>query len=234
MSMRRLILSLASLVAAVAVLAAPLHAQTADPATPAAPAAAPAAPASIGDAAAVYARMQRVNVNLKSYQADLHVDVTTHGFPFFSPSLDGKAYFKQPDQTAVIFQTVPALASQFKKVYPQLEPPAEWAHLYEVTPVSDDGTTSAFKLVRKKNGRIDHVDVTVDDSTATVSSMAYFYKDGGGSISFKQTYSVVGGNYVLKSQSGVVSIPHYSADVASTFSNYHINVKIDDKVFSTD
>ena len=223
--MRRLFSTLASLVVAVAILAGPLRAQTADPAGSAAPA---------GDPAAVYARMQRVNATLKTYQADLHVDVTTHGFPFFSPSLDGKAYFKQPDQTAVIFQTVPALAQQFKKVYPQLEPPAEWARLYEVTPLSDDGATSAFKLVRKKNGRIDHVDVTVDDTTATVSSMAYFYKDGGGSISFKQTYSVVAGNYVLKSQTGVVNIPHYSADVASTFSNYRINVKIDDKVFSTD
>src|SRR5580658_1182651 len=70
------------------------------------------------DAGAVYARMQKVNAGLKSYQADLHVDVTTHGFPFISPSLDGKAYFQQPDKNAVIFDTVPALANQFKKVYP--------------------------------------------------------------------------------------------------------------------
>ena len=70
-----------------------------------------AAPASDGDAAAVYARMQKVNAGLKSYQADLHVDVTTHGFPFISPSLDGKAYFEQPDKNAVVFETVPALAN---------------------------------------------------------------------------------------------------------------------------
>src|SRR5665213_1008833 len=98
-----------------------------------------AAPAPGGDAMAVYARMQKVNAGLKSYQADLHVDVTTHGFPFISPSLDGKAYFEQPDKNAVIFDTVPALASQFKKVYPQLEPPAEWPTVYDVSPVADDG-----------------------------------------------------------------------------------------------
>src|SRR5271155_4976545 len=111
------------------------------------------APASGADASAVYARMQRVNTALRSYQADLHVDVTTHGFPFISPSLDGKAYFEQPDKNAVVFETVPALASQFKKVYPQLEPPSEWPTVYEVTPVSDDGATAQFRLVRKKNGR---------------------------------------------------------------------------------
>jgi outer membrane lipoprotein-sorting protein len=186
-----------------------------------------------GDAAAVYARMQQVNAGLKSYQADLHVEITTHGFPFISPALDGKAYFEQPDKNAVVFDTVPVLANAFKKVYPQLEPPSEWPRIYDVTPVSDDGTTARFRLVRKKNGRIDHVDVSVDDATATVSSMAYIYKDGG-TISFQQTYILVDGNYVIKSQTGRVDIPHYNADVASSFSNYQLNVKIEDGVFTTD
>jgi hypothetical protein len=192
-----------------------------------------AADAPGADAGPVYARMQRVNAALKSYEADLHVDVTTHGFPFISPSLDGKAYFEQPDKNAVVFETVPALASQFKKVYPQLEPPAEWSSVYDVTPGADDGTTAKFRLVRKKDGRIDHVDVTVDDRTATVTSMAYIYKDGG-TISFQQTYAVLNGNYVIKSQTGKVDIPHYSADVASEFSNYKLNVNVDPQVFATD
>jgi hypothetical protein len=186
-----------------------------------------------GDAAAVYARMQKINANLKSYQADVHVDVTTHGFPFISPSLDGKAYFEQPDKNAVIFDSVPALASQFKKVYPQLEPPAQWPTVYDVTPVTDDGATSQFRLVRKKSGRVDHVDVTVDDRTATVISMAYIYRDGG-TISFQQTYSVLDGNYVVKSQTGKVDLPSYHADVASSFTNYKLNVRIDQQVFATD
>ena len=88
-------------------------------------------------------------------------------------------------------------------------------------------------LVRKKNGRIDHVDVTVDDRTATVTAMTYIYKDGG-SISFQQTYAVVDGNYVIKAQSGKVDLPSYHADVASTFSNYKLNVPIDQQVFATD
>jgi hypothetical protein len=186
-----------------------------------------------GDPAAVYARMQQVNAGLRSYQADLHVAIATHGFPFISPTLDGKAYFEAPDKNAVVFATVPVLANAFKKVYPQLEPPSEWPRIYDVTPVSDDGTTSEFRLVRKKNGRIDHVDVAVDDATATVTSMAYIYKDGG-TISFQQTYTVVDGNYVIKAQTGRVEIPHYSADVASSFSNYQLNVAIDDGVFATD
>jgi hypothetical protein len=186
-----------------------------------------------GDPGAVLARMAQVNAGLKSFQADLRVDVTTHGFPYISPSLTGKAYFETPDKNAVVFDTVPALASTFKKVYPQLEPPSEWTRIYDVTPVSDDGATAQFRLVRKKNGRIDHVDVTVDDKTATVTGMSYIYKDGG-TISFQQTYAVVDGNYVIKSQTGKVDIPHYSADVDSSFSNYKLNVSIDQQVFATD
>ncbi len=195
-------------------------------------AAAPSA-AQSADPQAVYARMQRVNVGLHSYQASLHVDVQTHGFPYISPSLDGTAYYQQPDRNAVVFETVPALANQFKKVFPQLEPPSEWPRVYDVTPLADDGTTAQFRLVRKKNGRIDHVDVTVDDRTATVTGMTYAYKDGG-SIAFQQTYAQIDGNYVIKTQTGKVDIPHYSADVASSFTNYRLNVKIDDRVFATD
>jgi len=187
--------------------------------------------AETGNADEVYARMQKINENLNTYTASLHVDVQTHSFPYISPTLEGTAYFKRPDKSAVVFDTVPALASQFKKVYPQIEPPAEWPQIYEVTPVSDDGNVSAFRLVRKKNGRIDHVDVKVDDKTATVTSMAYFYKDSGGSVSLQQTYDVIDGNYVIKAQTGKIDIPHYNADISSTFHNYKLNVNVPDKVF---
>jgi hypothetical protein len=179
----------------------------------------------------VYTRMQHVNTNLTSYQADVSVAILTHGPPFISPTLQGKAYFKKPDKNAVVFDTVPLLAQQAKHVVAQLEPPAEWPQVYDVTATGDDGTTATFRLVRKKNGRIDHVDVTVDDSTATVKGMIYYYKDNGGTIAFTQSYDRVGDDYVLKQQNGKVDIPHYNADVTSTFSNYQLNVAVPDTVF---
>ena len=86
-------------------------------------------------------------------------------------------------------------------------------------------------LVRKKNGRIDHVDVKVDDRTATVTEMIYFYKEDGGTIKFDNIYDQIDGNYVVKQQTGKVDVPHYNADISSSFANYRINVPIDDKVF---
>ncbi len=194
-------------------------------------AAAPAAHAQGQDD--LFARMERVNAGLNSYQADITVAIKLNTFPYLSPTLNGKAYYKKPDKTAVQFQTVPALAGQLKKVVGQIEAPADWPRLYEFTKVGDDGTTAAYKLVRKKNGRIDHVDVKVDDKTATVTEETYVYKEseGGGSIRFTNLYDAIGGNFVVKTQTGKVDVPHYNADISSTFSNYKINVPINDQVF---
>jgi len=189
-----------------------------------------AAPPHDAPSSELYSRMQQVNAGLRTYQADLTVAIETHGPPFISPTLNGKIYFKRPDKSAVVFDTLPFLANQAKHVVAQMEPPAEWNAIYEVQQTGDDGTLSTFRLVRKKNGRIDHVDVKVDDKTATVTGMTYYYKDGG-SIAFTQTYADINGNYVLKTQNGKVDIPHYNADVTSTFANYKINVPVDDKVF---
>ena len=191
--------------------------------------AAPPVPASAQDD--LFARMQHVNNGLNTYQADVTVAIKMNTFPYLSPTLEGKAYYKRPDKNAVQFQSVPALAGQLKKVVGQMEPPSDWPKLYEWTKTSDDGSTAMFKLVRKKNGRIDHVDVKVDDKTATVSEMTYFYKEDGGSIKFTNTYDQINGNYLVKAQTGKVDIPHYNADISSTFANYKINVPVNDAVF---
>ncbi len=192
-------------------------------------AAAPSVPASAQDD--LYARMQRVNTGINTYQADVTVAIKMNTFPYLSPTLEGKAYYKKPDKNAVQFQSVPALAGQLKKVVGQMEPPSDWPKLYEVTKNSDDGSTATFKLVRKKNGRVDHVDVKVDDKTATVSEMTYFYKEDGGSIKFTNTYDQIAGNYLVKAQTGKVDIPHYNLDISSAFANYKLNVPVSDAVF---
>jgi len=127
---------------------------------------------------------------------------------------------------------VPALASQFKKVYPQLEPPSEWSQTYDVTPVSDDGTTAQFRLVRKKNGRIDHVDVASTTGPQRSPRWPTSTKMEGPSRSSKPTPSRR--QLLIKSQSGKVDLPQYHADVASSFTNYKLNVRIDQQVFATD
>jgi len=180
---------------------------------------------------ALYKRMVTLNAAVKSYRADVHLDVALKTFPYISPSLDGNVYYKKPDREAVVFDTVPALASQFKKVYPKVDPPGRWLALYQVAVVGDENGSTLFRLVPKRNGRVDHLDVRVDDGNATIKSYAWTYKDGG-SVSFDQQYTSVGGAYLVEKQTGHVELPSYKADVTSTFKNYKLNVAIDDAVFA--
>ena len=176
--------------------------------------------------------MLGVNAKLNSYTASVKVDVNMKTFPFLSPTLEGNLYHKKPDREAIVFQTYPALASAFKKVYPRIEAPARWNALYVVTQGTDTNGATSFKLVPRKHGRIDHIDVKVDDATATVAAMTWFYNDDPGTISFTAQYADINGNYLIKSQTGKVDLEKYKADVKSEFSDFKINVAINDSVFA--
>jgi outer membrane lipoprotein-sorting protein len=96
--------------------------------------------------------------------------------------------------------------------------------------LGDDSVTTTFRLVPKKNGRVDHLDVKTDDTNATITSYTWTYKDGG-FVAFDQSYKTVDGDFLVDKQSGHVELPSYKADVTSQFSNYRINVSIEDSVF---
>ena len=194
-------------------------------------AAVPAAGSASGGAGdALVQRMAGVNPNLQTYTASLHVVVALHSLPL-SPVLDGNYYFKRPDKQAVVFDTVPVLAEQFKKVYPKIDPPGTWPELYDINVLSSSGGSTTLRLVPKRQSRVAHVDVAVDNATAMPSSFTWTYVEGG-SVSFNQRYERVDGNYLVKSQSGKVELPSYAADVTTTFSNFKLNVDVPDAVFN--
>lgn len=179
----------------------------------------------------LFVRMQKLNADVKTYSAVLHVDVTMKSFPFLNPGLDGNVYYQQPDKTAVVFNTVPVLAEQFKKVYPNIDPPSKWLDLYDVSIVGDNKTSTQFKLVPKNAARVDHVDIRVDDKAATIVSMTWIYKDGG-YVTLAQQFAPVGGHLMVNHQTGHVELPSYKADVSAAFSGYKLNAPIDERVFA--
>ena len=178
----------------------------------------------------VFIRMQKLNADVKTYTAILHVDVAMKSFPFLSPALDGNVYYEQPDKTAVVFNTVPILAEQFKKVYPNIDPPSKWLELYDVSIAGNTNRVTTFKLVPKNAARVDHVDVRADDKTGTILAMTWTYKDGG-YVTLNQQFGPVSGHLLVNKQSGHVELPSYKADVSAAFSGYKLNVPIDGKVF---
>ncbi len=176
-------------------------------------------------------RMISLNPNLHSYQATIHVDIALKTFPYLSPSLDGMYYHKDPSKDKLVFQSgLPEIAKQFDKIYPRVEAPSRWKEVYFVTQVGDDGSKTSFKLVPRVHSRIDHIDVQVDDKTATVTKMQWNYNDGG-FAALDESYRVIDGNYLPVSQTGHVEVPSYKADVTSSFSNFKLNPSIPDSFF---
>lgn len=177
-------------------------------------------------------RMIAASGSVKSYTADVHADVAMHTFPYLSPTLDGTYYHKEPSKNKIIFTSgLPFIAKQFSKVYPEVPSPSEWDRIYVVTTESDDGGATTLKLVPRKHSRIDHIDAKIDDKTAEVISMRWNYNDGG-YATLEQTYGQVSGHLLVTQQSGHFEVPHWNADLKSTFSNFKIDAQIPDSVFT--
>ena len=177
-------------------------------------------------------RMASLNPNLRAFTATLRAHVTMKSFPFLSADLVGTYYYKQPDKYKVTFTSgVPLIAQQFDKLYAHIEPPSRWRDLYTVTVVSDDGATTAFRLVPRKRGNVEHIDATADDRTATVTSLRWNYFNGG-DAEMTDHYSHQGGNVVVASQTGHVAEPGYVADISSTIDDYKLNPALSDDIFA--
>jgi hypothetical protein len=177
-------------------------------------------------------RMAALNPNLHTFTATLHANVALKTFPFLSVQLVGTYYHKEPDRNKVVFTSgVPAVAEQFDKLYAHIESPSRWRDVYTVSLVSDDGTTTTFRLVPLKRGNVDRIDARANDKTATIDSMRWSY-DNGGYAEMNSRYAQVDGNVLVSSQTGHVQEPGYTADISSTIDNYKINAPLSDNVFS--
>ena len=168
----------------------------------------------------------------RSYTANVHADVAMHTFPYISPQLDGTYYHKEPSRDKIIFTSgLPFIAKEFSKIYPHVESPSRWHDVYIVSAEADDGKYTTFKLVPRKHGRIDHIDARVDDQTADLVQLRWVYNDGG-YATLNQRYGHVNGYDMVVEQQGHVEVPHYNADVTSTFSNFRTNASIPDSIFA--
>lgn len=170
---------------------------------------------------------------VRSYTANVHADIAMHSFPFLSPSLDGTYYHKEPSKNKIIFTSgLPFIAKQFSKVYPEVESPSNWLQKYDVSVEGQDTDYTTLKLVPKKHGRIDHIDAKIADGTADLVELRWNYNDGG-YATLDQTYSVIQGHRLVTQQTGHFEVPHYNADLKSTFTAFKINAAIPDAVFDS-
>ena len=173
------------------------------------------------------AHMAAPDAGLTSYEVPVHFDVDLHSFLSLHTGLNGKAYFKRPDKSAVDFDTVPILADAFNHLAGTLGTPETWPQTYDITLNSD----TELKLVPKKAGNISAVIVDVDSSDYGIVRERWRYKDGG-TIDVRQTDAVVGGFLLPHKQTGDFNLTQYQAHVVTDYGAYKLNIAIPDSVFA--
>lgn len=194
-------------------------------------------PAATETAQDVVAHLVSRNALLTTYQA--HVDIRLHtGIPFLNPAFEGVTYFKQPDRHEIVFTKAPGYARGFEKLYSDVSDPSVWDKRFFY---SLDGERTinrhsdmVLKLVERVRGSLDHEDVLVDPHRWVIDQIDYYYYSGG-HITVDETYRNEGAFAVLDQEHAQIAMPPFPhARVDAHYTQYKVNVAIDDAIFTED
>jgi hypothetical protein len=177
-------------------------------------------------------RAANPNPTLQSYlasatlSAELHAPIPVH------KTFQGTAYYLKPAHK-IIFANASGPWARFREMASMAPSYAEVISEYTITPLVDDGKTSTYALVpRKQGGRVKTLTVTVDDQAALIVRVVWGYTNGG-TLSFDQTYVGVGAFRLLSKSNISARFPQYSVDGTLQLSNYQPNAQVPPSVFAT-
>ena len=172
------------------------------------------------------------NPGLNTYTASAHLDATLHVLIPVRKSFDGTVYYLKP-RRKITFQGVSGSLGQFKNLVTSAPSYDEAAATYTIALLADDGSDSSYSLVPKKSGsRVKSLTLFVNDRTGLIDHAQWLYTNGG-TLSFDESYEMVG-TYRLPSKADIAArFPGYSVDGTITFSAYAPNAPVSTSVFAT-
>jgi len=185
------------------------------------------------DAQDVITRMLARNAGLESYTVRVHVHLRT-SIPFYSPNLEGTAYYKRPDNFAVIFDRVPGYMRSFQQLFTDVGDPTGWEKDSNITLRGTEdlnGKPMLVLVLTKKiySDQIKDTIVYVDPTNYELPEMDFNYTNGQ-SIVMKQTYRNEHGFDVVVQQH-VDGNRRIRATGDAEYETYQTNVAVSDSVF---
>jgi len=184
----------------------------------------------------VLERMEARNAALTSYRVRVHVDMHT-SVPFYSPKLDGTAYYKSPGDFALVFDSVPGYAKGFQRLFDDVGDPTGWEKDSNIAfrgETQHDGHPMLVLDMTKKihSDQLTDAVAYVDPQTYQLAEMDWHYTNGQ-SVVMKQTYANQNGFSLVVRQhvEGNRRIRFWGD---AQYETYETNVPIDDKVFAHD
>jgi len=178
------------------------------------------------------ARATDPNPTLNSYTASAQLSALLHAVIPIHKSFGGSVYYLRPNRK-IEFQNVPNSLARFRDLVSTTPSYEQVMQQYAVTPLTDNGTVSKYSLAPKKSGsRVKSVVVTIDDSSALLTSAQWNYTNNG-TLTFSQTFANVG-SFRLPSKANISArFPGYSVDGTLTFSKYQPGATVSPSVFAS-
>lgn len=179
------------------------------------------------------------NAVVRSYEADLSADFRERSFPFVHLRLTGTAYYRWPDQYAVVFDRAPAFMNGFARGYALMMDTAGWKRSFtiEVEPdrVVKGRPVHVLRLTASDPSiMLHHGDVLVDAASNEILEMDWFMTNGM-SFGVSQEYQTTPAGFDLVAiQHATFRVPLGHGVATMTLANYRCNVAISDGMFGTD
>lgn len=183
----------------------------------------------------ILAKVQQAQNDIEDLQsnANLLLDVTL-GFLPYSENLDGKYYYKKPNQHRLVFDDAPSyfdnLPNMFSWKVPDLNKYSVKTKKVHLT----DGT-SVHKLYfspTNPDSKTRSIAYTVEPTQWSLIEQETLYKDGG-ELNLKFEYTALSGRQLLKQINAKVRLASYPVKGKATirFSSHQLNKGLSDSVF---
>lgn len=157
------------------------------------------------------------------YSAAVRLHVHLRVFPWISITLRGNEAYKHPGLYHFVFRGVPKAAEHFSDLAYDLGDASNWPAKYSIallTPPAP-GADPVIELVPKKRGMVKTLDVTVDAVKGHIIE-AIWKRFDGGTITLLQHFNLVGASEIVSEQDAQIRIPHMSADLVATYTDFAI------------
>jgi outer membrane lipoprotein-sorting protein len=186
------------------------------------------------DAQEVITRMLARNAGLETYTVRVHVHLHT-AIPFYSPTLEGTAYYKRPGSFAVVFDRVPSYMKSVQQLFTDVGDPTGWEKDSNIKLRGTeelDGKPMLVLVLTKKiySDQIKDTIAYVDPTNYELPEMDFHYTNGQ-SIVMKQTYRNENGYDVVVEQH-VDGNRRIRATGEAQYETYQTNVAVNDAVFN--
>ncbi len=157
----------------------------------------------------------------QAYRAAVRLHVHLRVFPWISLTLHGDEEYKRPGLYHFSFRGVPKAAEHFSDLAYDLGDASRWPAKYTITLLSAPsiGENPVIELVPRKRGMVKALDVTVDPAKGHIITAVWRRYDGG-TITLLQHYVPIGANEFVQEQDAKIRIPHMSADLVATYTNF--------------